>query len=151
MLSDLQLTEELGLSDRVCFAGWVKDVNSFFNAIDIALLTSLSEGFPYSLTEGARMHKATISTDVGGIPALIKDGETGILFTPRDEKALSRHLLNLAGDPERRRELGNRLYEKAREEYSIESMVRRQLEIYNRILEREARKERRCKIGRAHV
>ncbi|WP_243150395.1 polysaccharide pyruvyl transferase family protein [Acutalibacter sp. 1XD8-36] len=140
-----QLTEELGLSDRVCFAGWVKDVNSFFNAIDIALLTSLSEGFPYSLTEGARMHKATISTDVGGIPALIKDGETGILFTPRDEKALSRHLLDLARDPERRRALGDRLYEKAREEYSIESMVRRQLEIYNRILEREARKERRCK------
>ncbi len=138
----LELTKELGLADRVCFAGWIKDVNSFLGAIDIALLTSLSEGFPYSLTEGARMHRATISTNVGGIPSLIKDGETGILFTPRDEKALAGHLVALAGDPERRKELGDRLYEKAREEYSIESMVKRQLEIYDRILEREARKER---------
>ena len=137
----MALTRELGLQDRVCFAGWVKDVNSFFNAIDIALLTSLSEGFPYSLTEGARMHKATISTNVGGIPALIKDGETGILFTPRDVEALAGHLAALAGDPERRRELGDRLYEKARAEYSIESMVRRQLDIYNSILSREARKK----------
>ena len=135
-----QLTAQLGLTEKVCFAGWQKDVNSFFNAIDIALLTSLTEGFPYSLTEGARMHKATISTDVGGIPSLVKDGETGILFHPRDDETLARHLVALAKDSARRQELGDRLYEKAREEYSIESMVRRQLEIYRRILEREARK-----------
>lgn len=138
----IELTRELGLSGRVCFAGWVKDVNSFFGAIDIALLTSLSEGFPYSLTEGARMRRATISTNVGGIPALIKDGETGILFAPRDVEALAGHLIDLARDPDRRRELGDQLYEKARAEYSIESMVQRQLEIYRRILEREARKKR---------
>ncbi len=136
-----QLTAQLGLTDRVCFAGWQKDINSFFNAVDIALLTSLSEGFPYVLTEGARMHKATISTNVGGIPALIKDGETGILFEPRDEQALARHLVELAQDPQRRQELGDRLYQQARQEYSIESMVQRQMEIYQRILEREARKK----------
>lgn len=136
----VQLAGQLGLTDRVCFAGWVKDVNSFFNAIDIALLTSLSEGFPYSLTEGARMHKATVSTAVGGIPALIQDGETGILFQPRDHEALAHRLVELARDEPRRRLLGDKLYEKAQAEYSIESMVRRQLEIYQRILAEEARK-----------
>ncbi len=135
-----QLTAQLGLQNQVCFAGWRKDINSFFNAIDIALLTSLSEGFPYSLTEGARMHKVTISTDVGGIPALIKHGETGLLFKPRDEATLAQYLVELAQDPSKRQELGDRLYEKARQEYSIDSMVERQLEIYRHILEREARK-----------
>ena len=55
-----KLAEALGIKDRVCFAGWVKDMNSFYHAIDINLLTSLSETFPYALTEGARMHRATM-------------------------------------------------------------------------------------------
>ncbi len=135
-----QLTAQLGLSEHVCFAGWLKDVNSFFNAIDISLITSLSEGFPYVLTEAARMHRVTISTNVGGIPSLITDGETGKLFTPRDEQRLCQLLIELAQDPALRKTLGDRLYEKAREKLSIESMVRRQLEIYQGILAREARK-----------
>ncbi len=138
----VQLTAQLGLESRVCFAGWQKDVNSFFNAIDIALLTSLSEGFPYVITEGARMRRATISSDVGGIPALIKNGETGLLFHPRDEKTLARHLVTLAESPELRQELGDRLYEKACEDFSIERMVERQLEIYQGILHREERKKK---------
>ena len=133
------LTNQQGLCDRVCFCGWLHDVNSFFNAIDIALLTSLSEGFPYSITEGARMRKVTVSTDVGGIPALIKHNETGLLFKPRDHKRLSELLITLAKDPGLRQRLGDALYQRARQEYSIESMVRRQLEIYNHILQREAR------------
>ena len=59
------MAKELGLSGKVCFAGWLNDVNSFYNAIDINLLTSISETFPYSLTEGTRMHRATIASRVG--------------------------------------------------------------------------------------
>ena len=43
----------------VCFAGWLTDTDSFYNAIDVNVLTSLSETFPYALTEGARMHCRT--------------------------------------------------------------------------------------------
>ncbi len=88
----------------MCFTGWLKDINSFYNAIDLSLITSLSEGFPYVLTEAARMRKAVISTHVGGIPALIKDGDTGLLFTPQDVDRLAELLAELAQDPEKRRE-----------------------------------------------
>ncbi|WP_322203128.1 polysaccharide pyruvyl transferase CsaB [Acutalibacter intestini] len=135
-----QLTAQLGLSDIVCFTGWLKDINSFYNAIDINLITSLSEGFPYVLTEAARMHRVTISTNVGGIPSLIIHGETGLLFTPKDEKRLAQLLTDLSADPQLRRTLGDRLYEKARRQLSLESMVHRQLEIYDTILAKEARK-----------
>lgn len=47
------LAAELGVERQVCFAGWVSDTDSFYHAIDINTLTSLSETFPYSLTEGA--------------------------------------------------------------------------------------------------
>lgn len=137
------MTKELGLSDKVCFAGWLNDVNSFYNAIDINLLTSISETFPYSLTEGTRMHRATIASRVGGVPVLIDDGVNGLIFQPGNEHQLAEHLLTLAGDSELRHTFGERIYEKASREFSIDRMVEHQLEIYESILKRDARQKSR--------
>ena len=141
------LAQELGVADAVCFAGWLSDTDSFYNALDINTLTSLSETFSYAITEGARFALPTVSTQVGGIPYLVKHNVTGLLFQPRDHEALGRHLAALAGDGDLRRRLGERLLEKARAEYSIESTIRRQLDIYETILRREARKKERARDG----
>lgn len=135
------MAKSLGIADRVCFAGWVKDINSFYNAIDINLLTSLSETFPYALTEGARMHRATIASRVGGVPVLIDDGRNGLIFTPGDENQLAECLVKLASDKALRTDMGEQMYKKASTEFSIDRMVEHQLEIYRSVLEREARKQ----------
>ena len=141
------MARDLGLAGKVFFAGWLSDVNSFYNAIDINLLTSISETFPYSLTEGTRMHRATIASHVGGVPVLIDDGINGFIFEPGDEKQLARHLVTLAGDGELRRAFGERIYEKASREFSIDRMVEHQLEIYESILKRDARQKSRKRDG----
>ena len=138
------LAEELGVSGRVCFAGWLKDVNRFYAALDINTLTSLSETFPYAVTEGARAHLATVSSRVGGIPALIRHGETGLLFEPGDAAALGRALETLYHDAPLRRRLGEALYEKASREFSLEATGARQREIYAEILRR--RQQPRCGV-----
>ena len=125
------------------FCGWVSDMDSFYNALDVNTLTSLSETFPYALTEGARMHCATIASRVGGVPYLIEDGETGLLFEARDHLRLAEHICTLAQDRERRNQLAEALYEKASRDFSVEATVRRQKEIYETVLRREARKDRR--------
>ena len=78
------LAAELGVERQVCFAGWVSDTDSFYHAIDINTLTSLSETFPYSLTEGARAALPTIASRVGGVPYLIEHGVHGLLFEAGD-------------------------------------------------------------------
>ena len=135
------LARELGVERQVCFAGWVSDTDSFYNAIDINTLTSLSETFPYSLTEGARAALPTVASRVGGVPYLIEHGIHGLLFEAGDAEALARHLVTLARDPELRRHMGHRLYQRARKDYSLESTLRRQLDIYETILRRQARKK----------
>ncbi|HOQ08439.1 MAG TPA: glycosyltransferase, partial [Clostridiales bacterium] len=60
------LNAELGLQDTVYFLGWQDDPNELMSSIDISVLTSISESFAYSVLEGARFKKATISTNVGG-------------------------------------------------------------------------------------
>ena len=52
-----------GHGDKIVFAGWLDDTDSFYNAIDINALTSRSEGFPYSIVEGA-VGYATVASDV---------------------------------------------------------------------------------------
>ena len=136
------LAKELCPEDSVCFAGWMQDVDSFYNAIDVNLLTSLSETFPYALTEGARMRCATIASRVGGIPYLIDDGENGFLFPAQDVGALAAHMKCLAADGALRQRLGQKLYDKTRAQFSVEATVRRQEEIYAAILRRTARKSK---------
>lgn len=124
----------------VAFAGWIKDTDSFYQAIDVNMLTSLSEGFPYALPEGGRMRCATISSRVGGVPALIEHGVTGLLFEPGDVKTLTDHMVCLASDSDYRQRLGAALYEKSSKEFSLDAMVKNQLDIYNVLLRRFNRK-----------
>lgn len=141
------MAKELGLTGKVHFAGWIDDVNSFYNAIDINLLTSISETFPYSLTEGTRMHRATIASRVGGVPVLIDHGVNGFIFEPGDYKQLAQQLLTLAGDKALRDTFGERIYQKASREFSIDKMVERQLQIYDSILKRDARAKAKKRDG----
>ncbi|MBQ8587494.1 MAG: polysaccharide pyruvyl transferase CsaB [Oscillospiraceae bacterium] len=136
------LAKELCPENTVFFAGWVKDMYSFYNALDVNLLTSLSETFPYALTEGSRMGCATISSRVGGVPYLIDDGINGFLFEPRDVNTLAGHMVRLAKDSDLRRQMGRDLQEKTRREFSLEAMVEKQKQIYAAILRRTERLQR---------
>ena len=118
------------------FAGWIQDTDSFYNAIDVNTLTSLSETFPYALTEGARMHCATIASRVGGVPLLIEHGVYGLLFEAQDYRQLAAHMVLLAQDSQTRLRLGEALYERASTQFSLDATVQKQREIYKQMLRR---------------
>ncbi len=132
------LTTELGLEDTVFFLGWQDDPNEIMSSIDISVLTSISESFSYSILEGARFKKATISTRVGGIPDLIENGKNGFLFEPGDVGRFAELILELSADAKMRTEMGEQLYEKALAQFSVESMGRTQIGIYKGILDKRA-------------
>lgn len=90
------LAAELGIADSVFFLGWVNDLDSFYGALDINTLSSLSEAFPYALPEGARAHLATVASNVGGVPAIIEHGVTGLLIEPGDVRMLAAYLARFA-------------------------------------------------------
>lgn len=137
------LAKELGVEKEVTFAGWISGgMDRFYSALDINALTSLSETFPYALTEGARFHLATVATAVGGIPYLIDQDVNGYLFIPGDWQTLGRYLAALGNEDALRREMGEKLYEKASAKFSIQSTVDTQLHIYEEIIRRHNRPKR---------
>ena len=137
------LAKELGVEKEVTFAGWISGgMDRFYSALDVNALTSLSETFPYALTEGARFHLATVATAVGGIPYLIDQDVNGYLFTPGDWQTLGRYLAALGNDDALRHEMGEKLYEKASSKFSIQSTVDTKLHIYEEIIRRHNRPKR---------
>lgn len=137
------LARELGVEKRVTFAGWISGgMDRFYSALDINVLTSLSETFSYALTEGARFHLATVSTAVGGIPYLIDDEVNGFLFRPRDWETLGKRLAALGSDAALRHEMGEKLFEKASAKFSIQKTVDTQLHIYEEIIRRHSQPKR---------
>ena len=137
-----QLTRQLCPPGSYRFLGWLRDTDSFYGAIDVNMLTSLSEGLPYAIAEGARMACATISTRVGAVPSIVIDGETGLLVEPGDVDGLAEKMYRLAQDGQLRRQLGQGIFEKVRREYSVETTVNTQQQIYATILRRYHRQGR---------
>ncbi|HHV30248.1 polysaccharide pyruvyl transferase CsaB [Acetivibrio mesophilus] len=128
-----------GLCDNVFFLGFVNQPYDFLNCIDINTLTSLSESFPYAILEGSLLKKATISSNVGGISDLIESGINGFLFEPGDYMTLANHILTLIKDSSLRKNMGDKLHEKASTYFSLDNMCKTQLDIYETILIRSFR------------
>ena len=129
------LVRDFNIEDSIHFLGYVKDPYSFYNAIDINVLTSLSESFPYVILEGARFKKPIITTNVGGISHLIKDGQNGYLIEVKDSESLADRMLNLIEDEKKIEIMGNNLYQCVINDYSSRSMAKKHKEIYESILE----------------
>lgn len=129
------LKECKGFEKNIYFLGFVKDNYSFFNAIDLNVLTSISESFPYVILEAALMDVPSICTNVGGISKLIIDDESGYLINVHDYKKLSRKILDIYNDKDKLKELGMNIHKLVEEKFSYKAMGKTQFEIYKKVLE----------------
>ena len=93
MLNELQRSAiMLGLQDKITFVGEVPDVRPYLEKMDIFVLPSVSEGLSLAVIEAALAGRFVIATSVGGVPEIIKDKETGLLFRPKNIEQLVGHL-----------------------------------------------------------
>ncbi len=130
----IEQAKSLGITENLTFAGFINDIYSFLNFIDINTLTSRCESFPYVLMEGARMKKPTISSRVGGIPDLIRNGQTGLLFESENYAELAKHICTLAQDKQIASLYGENLYALATTTFSSTSLAKTHVDIYSAIL-----------------
>lgn len=128
------LVSEIEIEDHVYFLGHVDDQYSFFNAIDINVLTSISESFPYVILEGARLKKPVISTNVGGIHHLIEDGYNGWLIKVKDNETLAEKILYFINNKDEIQIMGDNLYKTVKKDFSSRNMAEEHQKIYERIV-----------------
>jgi len=98
--------QNLGLAERVQFLGFREDVVDLLRSADLFCVSSYLEGLGTSTLDAMASGLPVVATNVGGIPEIVKDGETGLLVPPRDPEAIARAILALVGDPVRRAGMG---------------------------------------------
>ncbi|MEW6323941.1 MAG: glycosyltransferase [Nitrospirota bacterium] len=96
----------LRLGERVTMLPYVENPREFISKLDVGVLCSTTEGFPNVVLEYMSQAKPVVASRVGGIPEIVKDGETGLLFEAGDASALARALVRLANDPALRERIG---------------------------------------------
>lgn len=99
------LAVELGVTDCVHLLGWRDDMPRLIAASDVCVLPSHTEGLPRGVLEALVIGRPVAATPVGGVPDVIVDGQTGLLFDVDDDEALAGCILRFARDPEAAREI----------------------------------------------
>ncbi|WP_437904271.1 glycosyltransferase [Sorangium sp. So ce327] len=134
------LARELGVSERVLFAGERHDVPALLAALDVFALPSLSEGLPLALLEAMAAGLPVVATDVGGVSTVLVHGETGYLV-PSDEVApLAARLSELHANPARAAQMGRSGRMLALRRYSAIRMAERYMDLYALLLLRHSRR-----------
>jgi len=133
------LREELGLEDRVRFAGDVDNPSlpAHYAAADVCVLPSshATEAFGLVLIEAMAAGRPVVSTELGtGTSFVNQDGVTGLVVPPRDPEALAAALNRLIAEPGTRARFGLAGRERARTLFSSEAMIRALLPVYERAL-----------------
>jgi glycosyltransferase involved in cell wall biosynthesis len=125
---------ELDVADDVLWIPTQRDVATWMRAIDIFVLPSLSESFPNGLLEAMACGCCPVGSDVGGIPELIENHTSGLLFPSGDVEALSDRLATLLANDELRIDLGRRAAERAAKQFHLDKFVSSTADLYTSLL-----------------
>ncbi len=115
--------DRLGLAPFVRFAGWRPDATQLLPALDIFVLSSLSEGISLALLDAMAAGVPAVATAVGGNCEVIEESRSGILVPVQAPVVLAQTLLALVHNPARRRELGAGGRRRVEEAFSFRRMI----------------------------
>jgi len=128
------LTKEYHLEEQILFLGDRSDVPELLNMMDIFVLPSFSEGLSNSILEAMATGLPVIATDVGGNPELVVHNETGFLFPSEDAATLTKRILELAGDAEKKHRMGALGRKRVEELFTLERMMQNYEQLYRNVL-----------------
>ncbi len=136
--------ENRGLHQVVTFAGRVSedDLHGYYGSCDIFVLPAVvdskgdTEGLGVVLLEALRFERPVIGSDVGGIPDIVRPGETGWLVPPGDPEALAAAILEIADDPDQARRIARQGRAYAARRFSLERITEELTSVYRSAMAR---------------
>jgi glycosyltransferase involved in cell wall biosynthesis len=129
----LQQTEQLNISDKVHFTGYVEqaDLPLIYNMADVFIYPSVYEGFGLPVLEAMACGIPVITSNVSSMPEIV--GDAGVLFAPNDSQDLARSLLNLINNPMDRQRLSLMGLERAAS-FTWNSTAEKTIAVYRHVL-----------------
>ena len=135
LMSELQaLSVSLGIGHALKFTGFRNDVGAFYKLADLFVMSSVQEGLGTAILDALALGKPVVAANSGGIPEIIKDGETGRLVAAGDSQALAKGIIEMLTEADQAEAMAQRGQAEVRAKFSIDAMAENNLAVYNRLL-----------------
>ncbi len=128
-----QMAQDLFIADRVIFLGQRRNIHRILPCFDLFVLSSQSEGFPLVILEAMAARVPILTTNVGGIPEMIVDQESGLLTTPKDADLMAMKMATVLADLPAAKERSDAAFTKVVQAFSLESMTTQYEAIYRNL------------------
>jgi polysaccharide biosynthesis protein PelF len=138
--SCVELIEELGLEGAATFEGRVGSVVEAYHAGHVIVLTSISEGLPYTVLEAMACGRPVVATDVGGVGEAV--GDAGLLVPPRNPSAVAAACVRLLNDADERRALGEAARERVVRLFTAKQSFQTYRNVYDQLGSHQLRQPR---------
>jgi len=131
----LDLIRDYNLDSMVTFTGRVttEQLVREYSAAEIAVTSSVYEGFGFPAAEAMACEVPVIATRCGALPEVVKEGETGILVPPQDPCALARAIKGLLEDESLRQAMGAKGRKRVEQYFSWEQAAKQVLDVYEEV------------------
>ncbi len=131
---------DMGLAHAVVMTGFRRDIPEVMAALDVLVLPSTkSEATSQVIPQALAVGTPVVASAVGGIPEIVRDGETGRLVPPGDAAALAEAILALLRDPARARALAQAGQRLVQQRYTVDAMMADTTAVYRELLDRRRR------------
>ncbi len=130
----INAVKDLDLQDNVRFVGKVKDPERAYNAADVVVVSSITEGFPFAVIEAMACGKAVVATDVGGIREALEG--CGLLVRSSHPRELAGAIVRLLRDKDLRERLGQSAIRRANEGFTLDRSLNQYREQYDELIAR---------------
>lgn len=131
-----RLIQELGCQEYVRLIGHLADPKTFYEAMDVFVLSSIREGLPNVVLEAMAMETPVVATRVSGVPTLVTNGQSGLVVDPGSEEALVAGLGKLVEDSSLRKDFRLAGRRRVESHFAFDNRMEKVVRIYDRILKR---------------
>jgi glycosyltransferase involved in cell wall biosynthesis len=128
----MKLVEDLALTDVVTFEGQVESPLHAYHAASLVVLSSISEGFPYTVVEAMACARTVVCTDVGGVKEAV--GDAGFVVPPRNPEPMAAAILRLLDDEPLRLRLAARARQRVLKNFTLEHSLAAYQRVYDDLL-----------------
>lgn len=134
-LDDLKsLAKNLGISERVEFVGFQKDIYKFLDTVDVYVQSSLSEGFGLSVVEAMSQSLPVVVTPAGSLVEIVDDGKTGIISKDFSPQLIADSITKLVSNYEFSKRMGENARESVTKNFDIKKWTEDTAKVYKEIL-----------------
>lgn len=126
----LNIVSHLHIENLLTILPYQKNIENLLGIIDILVVSSVTEGLPYTVLEAMLYGIPVVATEVGGIPEIIEDEKDGILIPPYSASKISEKIINLFEDESKRKKISYYGRKKIMENFTEDIMIKKTEDVY---------------------